>query len=89
MATRAEVYAAIDGERDYQDAGRGNAKRLPPHEGEPLTAGEIIACMQKCLNDALDAWYKPGGSTAAQEYIRKVAALGVQSMERYGAPVRK
>jgi hypothetical protein len=86
MPARSEVYAAVDSERDYQDAGRGNAKR---HEGAPaLMPGEVILAMEKCLNDAKEAWYKPDGATACLPYIRKVTALGVQAMERYGAPKR-
>lgn len=85
-ASRTEVYAAIDGERDYQDAGRGNARR---HENRPaMTPGEIILCMQHCLVAARTAWYAPDGGTACLEHIRKVTALGVQAMELYGAPPR-
>lgn len=84
--TRQAAYQAIDGERNYQDSQRGNAKR---HEGQPpMTPGELILCMEKCLADARAAWYKPDGGTACLPEIRKVAALGVQCMERYGAPER-
>lgn len=84
--SRAVVYAAVDSERDYQDAQRGNAKR---HEGQPqMTPGEIILCMEKCLADARDAWYRPDGGTACLPFVRKVTALGVQAMELYGAPLR-
>ena len=84
---RADVYAVIDGEREYQDAQKGNAKR---HEGQPpMTPGEHLLCMEKCLADARDAWYKPDGGTNCLPYIRKVVALGVQCMERYGAPRRE
>lgn len=91
-ATRDFVYSVVDGERNYQDAGRGNAKR---HEGDavkgvqrPLTPGEYILCMEKCLNDARDAWYKPGGGTDCLPFVRKVAALSVACMEHHGAPPR-
>lgn len=84
---RADVYAAVDSERNYQDAGAGNAKR---HEGQPqMTPGEIILCMEKCLVDARTAWYAPDGGTACLPHIRKVTALGVQAMEVFGAPVRE
>lgn len=80
------VYAAIDTERAYQDAQVGNAKR---HEGQPpMTPGEHILCMEKCLQDARDIWYKPEGGQACLDHIRKVAALAVQCMERHGAPSR-
>lgn len=88
MATeRTTVYAVIDGERAYQDAGRGNARR---HEGRPeMSPGEIILCMEKLLADARDAWYKPNGGVACLDPIRKVTALGVKAMELYGAPPRE
>jgi len=86
MPTRDAVYRAINTERAYQDAQRGNAKR---HEGQPaMTPGEYILCMEKCLADAREAWYKPNGGEACMEHIRKVSALGVAAMERYSAPLR-
>lgn len=85
-ATRQEVYAAIDTERQYQDAGVGNAKR---HEAmPPMTPGEHILCIEKVLNDAREAWYKPDGGVHCLPHLRKAAALSVQCMERYGAPIR-
>jgi hypothetical protein len=87
MPERSEVYAAIDSERAYQDAQQGNAKR---HEGQPpMTPGEYILCMEKCLHDAREAWYKPDGGTACLPFIRKVTALGVGAMELHGAPRRE
>lgn len=83
---RAAAYAAIDTERDYQDAGKGNAQR---HEAMPaMTPGEYILCMEKCLADARADWYKPDGSKTCLAHIRKVSALGVACMELYGAPPR-
>lgn len=87
-ASRDAVYDVIDGEREYQGAGEGNAAR---HENAPpnLTVGENILCMEKCLRDAQDAWYRPDGGQAALPFIRKVAALAVQALENYGAPPRE
>jgi hypothetical protein len=85
---RERVYDVIDGERDYQEAGEGNAKRhadAPPN----LSVGENILCMEQCLADARAAWYKPDGGTNALPFIRKVAALGVQALENFGAPPRE
>lgn len=85
-ASRSEVYSAIDSEREYQDAQSGNAKR---HENQPpMTPGELILCMEKCLADARNIWYTPEGGVACLPFIRKVAGLAVQTMERYGAPPR-
>lgn len=80
------VYAAVDSERDYQDAGKGNAQRHP--DFPEMTPGEHLLCMEECLKQAREAWYKPNGSTACLDYVRKVTALGVACMEHYGAPVR-
>ena len=83
---RIEVYKVVDGERDYQDAQTGNAKR---HKDQPpMTPGELILCMEKCLSDARNAWYTPNGGVECLPFIRKVTALGVQTMERWGAPKR-
>lgn len=88
LVSRHDVYRAIDTERTYQDKGLGNAQR---HENMPpaLTVGEGILCMEECLAHARTAWYGPTGGTDCLPFIRKVAALGVQMMERYGAPERK
>lgn len=84
---RLDVYAAIDSEREYQDAGKGNAKR---HEDNvPMSPGEYLLCMEKCLADARDVWYRPDGGAACLPFVRKVAALGVACMELYGAPHRE
>jgi hypothetical protein len=84
MASRNLVYMAIDSERNYQDAQRGNAKRRL--DQPPITVGELILCMEHYLAEARTAWSKANGD--AMPDIRKVTALGVQAMERYGAPMR-
>jgi hypothetical protein len=84
---RIDAYLAIDSERDYQDAGRGNANRdssLPE-----LTVGEHILIMRKLLNDAELAWYAPQGSTDALEHVRKIGGVATRCMEIWGAPLRK
>lgn len=84
--SREHVYAAIDSERDYQDAQLGNSKR---HEGQPaMTPGEYILCMEFCLSVARETWYRPDGGAACLEFVRKVTALGVSCMELHGAPMR-
>lgn len=85
-STRQQVYAAVNSERAYQDAQQGNAKR---HAGQPpMTPGEYILCMEKCLADARSVWYTPDGGTACLDNVRKVVALGVACMELHGAPFR-
>jgi hypothetical protein len=84
--TRAEVYDVIDGERAYQDAQQGNAKR---HEGQPpMTPGEHLLCMEELLKVARETWYKPDGGQTCLHHVRKAVAVGVQCMERHGAPPR-
>jgi hypothetical protein len=86
MATREQVFAAINTERAYQEAQIGNSKR---HEGQPpMTPGEYILCMEKCLADARVTWYAPDGGAACLDHVRKVAALAVSCMELHGAPER-
>lgn len=85
-STRGEVFSAINSERDYQDAQRGNSRR---HEGEgPLTIGESILIIEKLTDDARAAWYKPDGNPAALELMRKIAASATHCMELHGAPLR-
>lgn len=87
VASRAEVYSAIDGERDYQDAGKGNARRHP-ESPKAMSVGEFILCMEEYLAKARLEWAKAGGIPLALHDIRKVTALGVQCMELHGAPRR-
>lgn len=82
-----EVLKAIASERAYQNAGAGNAKRHP--DQPEMTPGEIILCMEKCLQAARDTWYRPDGGKECLHDIRKVVALGCQAMELYGAPKRE
>jgi len=74
--TRAEVYAVIDGERNYQDAQCGNAKR---HEDMPPMT----------VTGRLSAEHPNLQQTPQDPRIRSlITALGVQCMERWGAPPR-
>lgn len=82
--SRDAVYRVIDGERDYQTMGKGNAG--PARE---LMMGEGIAVMEEILAQARTEWYKADGTKNALPYIRKVAAVAVQLMERYGAVPRE
>lgn len=89
-ATRAEVYVAIDSEREYQDAQAGNAARHVGVEGRgTMHPAEFILYAEKCLNDAREACYR--GTSGAQDclpFLRKVAGLAVACMELHGAPHR-
>lgn len=87
MASREDVYAAIDSERDYQNRGAGNAQRDPAKP--PMTTAEYILLMEQCLSDAREAFYHPQLQKFVTSHVRKVAALGVACMENHGAPHRK
>lgn len=88
MATRAEVYAAIDGERDYQDAMKGNSRREKLDDNRDL--GSMILLTEAYLDKAKAAFAGPSpeGREAALHALRKTAALAVLAMEYHGAPKR-
>lgn len=90
---RNKIYDVIDGERDYQDAGKGNAAPHPEGKrsaSDGLSLGEGILCMERILDEARAAWYKgPEGQTLAMPFIRKTAAVAVQLMEHFGAVPRE
>lgn len=88
MATRKEVYEAIDGERDYQDAMAGNSARAKIEDNRDQ--GSLILLMEHYLNKVRTAHAGPNslGNPAVFTEIRKVVALGVMAMEKYGAPKR-
>ena len=88
MKTRqSEIYAAIESERAYQDAGVADPSKPSM---KSLEAGEMLLAMEHCLKVAGLSWYydkDPYPLTA--EHVRKIAGLTVLFMERYGAPQRK
>jgi hypothetical protein len=86
-ATRAEVYAALDSERAYQDARWNND--ASPHK---KSVEAWLVYMQDYLTEAFrqisredDAVAKP----KALATIRKITAMGVAAMENIGAPHRE
>jgi hypothetical protein len=85
--TRQEVYSLIDGERAYQDS--LGADRTEDH-GFGITQGEELVLIRAYLRKAEDAWTNnPGASVdACAANLRKIAAMCVRAMERYGAPAR-
>ena len=94
-AAREAAYKIIDGESDYQDAGKGNAApHIVPETGAPrangaLTPGEGLLCIEQIVEEARAAWYKPDGWYKMLPYIRKIAGVSVQLLENYGAPPRE
>lgn len=85
MASREEVYKAIDSERDYQDAQR------PDRFTEPVLpiSGELL-CIQEYLNRTNITYVTSAGETPLEclNGLRKIAAMCVRAMEHHGAPKR-
>ncbi len=79
MATRAEVYEALDGERAFQ-VKKWGADR----EG----VGAFLVYMEEYLAKARRALTENEGTKLALHELRKVTALGVACLEQHGAPPR-
>lgn len=93
MATRQEVYTAIDGERDYQDAKWGTtlsgdrpANELQP--GGTRTVDEFALYIVGYAHKLLDNASTFAVDKDKLEIIRKITALGVACMEQHGAVPR-
>jgi hypothetical protein len=84
-ATRKEVYAAIDGERDYQDNGLGNSRT----ERSEKTVGDYCTMMQHYQNELVKQWTLNAGDSYALDVMRKIAAIAVHCMEDHGFIKRK
>lgn len=90
--TREEVYKIIDGEREYQNALSDNrARGFEPHGGTKLTQAEFFTLLHVYLRRAEEEWTTNPGEYVekAQDNVRKLAAICVSSMEKYGSPERK
>ena len=88
MATRQEVFEAIDTEREYQDQ-VWRAHSGGSEQPNPLSIGEWILCAEDYLAQARARWTteaKPEVETL--EIMRKVAGIAVHCMEQHGAPKR-
>lgn len=92
MTPRTEVYSAIDTERDYQNARWGDT---PGEESghNPHSVTEWLTYMRHYVEEGLklatlSSRKDDPYDTAALQFARKVAALGVVCMEQHGAPRR-
>jgi len=85
--SRDEVYAAIDGERDYQDNTISNKFGHQRDEVCHPVAAEILM-MEDYIARARKAWTDEKGTGPALQMVRKVAGLAVRCMENHGAPKR-
>jgi hypothetical protein len=82
---RTEVYAAIDGERSYQES----FTVANSYDGV-LSIGEELLLIHSYLDDAVTAWrHEAEPEMAALHIVRKLAGISVRCMENHGAPVRK
>jgi hypothetical protein len=81
---REQIYAAIDGERDYQNALGGDRTN-----GTQLGVSGCLTLLSTYLRKAQDAWTDNPSDTQALHEIRKLAAICVRAMEEHGAPERR
>lgn len=84
MSSREEVYACVDGERDYQAA---TAEKWN-HEGSPSIEAEILMLKELC-SQMRSSWYSSSDDDDVRDYLRKVAAVAVRAMENYGLRERE
>lgn len=90
--SRDAVYSIIDGERDYQNGGEGNAATHADDKrpSNALTFEGGILCLEQILAEARANWYKGVvGRDLAKPFIRKAAGVAVQLLENFGAPPRE
>jgi hypothetical protein len=84
---REEVYAAVDSERDYQDAG---LTKEDSHIVEEFDIAHALNAIQYNLDKAREVWYK--GHEPHQDtmnYLRKIAGICVNMGEKKGMPKRE
>lgn len=86
--TRAEVYAAIDTEREYQDTIVETDPSRCSQTGPAHSVGDYLTMMATYLRKAQDDWTGTAGNDAALDQIRKIAGIAVHCMEDHGAPKR-
>ena len=84
MITRDEVYNAIDGERNYQDA--LGPKRT---DDSDKSVGDYLIMMDTYFRKAKDGWTDHPGTGHSLAQIRKIAAICVRCMEEHGAVTRE
>jgi hypothetical protein len=84
---RPDVYLAIDGERDYQDAMKvGPDGRT---DGRQKSVGDYLTLIRVYSAKADSAYGGSPGDAPALHEIRKIAAIAVQCLEVHGAPSRQ
>ena len=89
MVNRADVYAAIDTERNYQEQ---KGKELGWGAGQGASnhsIGDFLTLLRVYVGRADDAYANTVGDAEVLNVIRKIAGICVAGMERHGAPPRK
>lgn len=79
---RSDVYAVIDGERDYQQSLPGNRSEDPLRV---RTMAEYLTMLDHYVRHAQDAWTTRAGIEVPLHDMRKIGALAVRCMEEWGA----
>ncbi len=93
MTTRGEVYKAVNGERDYQEA--LIKKHGPQRDSEEFARNHSIDSYLVFMEDYMSELKKVrarewgAGEARGLDTMRKIVALGVACMEDHGAPIRK
>lgn len=83
MATRQEVYEAVNTEREYQD------KTWRQNPGHETSVGEAILLIEEYVARARLEWTgEPAPELQTLHIIRKIAGVAVRCMEQHGAPKR-
>ena len=87
MATRKEVYNAIDSERDYQEKTWPRSKDLSVL-GEITLVRQYMRQFEDHYQESND---EPGREVpqACMDDLRKMATILIRAMENNGAPFRK
>ena len=87
VATREEVYDAVDSERSYQQTMWDGYNGEPDN---PLEVGEFLTLLEEYVAQARATWCKERTKEAPDSLnaVRKVAGIAVNCMEQHGAPHR-
>lgn len=88
--SRAEVYAAFDSERDYQDNLKKDRTSNPTDGTRSIdhSVGDFVTMMQHYQNNLVEAWTTNPGDQAAMDIMRKIGGIATNCMEQHGAPKR-
>jgi hypothetical protein len=82
---RSDVYCAIDTEREYQNS---LSRNVVNQEEDPSfsPATNLLIIEELCARMRADFYDNPGHPP--MDYMRKIAATAVRTMETFGAPER-